>query len=155
MKFSNWLLIYFYSFLFTKGLYKKRYTGTRKNNSIALFFSAEYLRRIEGVRATEVMATKVTIIWEKPSDLTYVEYYEIRLSTGNESQIYQTSNNVSIDYKTIDNLSPGVVYYCKVRVSVRFNGNVRKGDWSFQIYFTTTIPRKKFYLLVFAKTLSS
>ena len=104
-------------------------------------FFAEYLRRLEGVRATEVMATKVTISWAKPADLTYVEYYQIRLSTGGKSQIYQTSNNVTIDYKTIDNLLPGVGYYCTVRVSVRFNGNVFKGDWSYQIYFTTILRK--------------
>ena len=130
-------------FIFVSKRSQKNVTRVQQKATLLPCFFAEYLRRIEGVQATEVMATKVTINWEKPADLTYVEYYEIRLNISpDEGQIYKTSNNVTIDYKTIDNLSPRVNYYCRVRVSVRFNGNIYKGDWSFQIYFTTTILRK-------------
>ena len=119
---------------------KSNISQTRTKNAIILHF-IEYLRKIEDVRVTDISATTVTISWSKPAKVTYVEYYEIKLNTGDESQIYQTSNNQTIDHKIIDNLSPGVVYYCRVRTSIDVNGNVYKGDWSNQIYFTTILRK--------------
>ena len=68
------------------------------------------------------------------------------MNKGDESHTYQTSNNETIDHKTIEELSPGVVYYCRVRALIRFNGNDHEGDWSDQIYFTTILRK---ILLVF------
>ena len=116
---------------------------TRIKNALLLYFT-EYLRKLEGVRATNITATTVTVSWSKPANLTYVEYYEIILNTGDVSQTYKTSNDETIDHKTIEKLSPGVVYYCRVRALIRVNGNDHEGDWSNQIHFTTLLRKVLF-----------
>ena len=125
-------------------MFRKSTISQARTKNIVLFHFIEPLRKIEDVRATDITATTVTINWSKPAQLTYVEYYEIQLNTGDESQIYQTSNSETIEHITIDNLSPGVVYYCRVRALIRFNGNVYKGDWSNQIYFTAILRKIPF-----------